>query len=347
MVSVVWKNNKQILQWTKQDLENNFSFLSVVKNVDNLPTYYLELKQFNQNFFILKSHDNIPLGYIPDFALNEVKNVASDILEDLFILQDHSLLFKPDLEFTQRNKLLDSLALRLLKESTNLTEIKKWRNEKYSIWIKHNTKEPYILIERSMAGLFGIITYGIHINGYLFDKDTNELKMWIPRRSATKPTWPSMLDNVVAGGLSYPYSIYETALKESSEEANLSPQFINDNIKSTGVLSYFHYPKDIKTDTFVDESSFLVGEVEYIFDIQFPNDNSIVPKPNDDEVENFNLLTLQDVIDNLQKLNFKPNCGLVTLDFLIRHGYITPENEPNYFQIVNAMHRTLPFPTRN
>ena len=38
--------------------------------------------------------------------------------------------------------------------------------------------------------------YGVHMNGYLLT-DNGKFKMWIGRRSATKPTFPGLLDNMV------------------------------------------------------------------------------------------------------------------------------------------------------
>ena len=38
--------------------------------------------------------------------------------------------------------------------------------------------------------------YGVHMNGYLLTDD-GKFKMWIGRRSATKPTFPGLLDNMV------------------------------------------------------------------------------------------------------------------------------------------------------
>jgi len=35
---------------------------------------------------------------------------------------------------------------------------------------------------------------------------------------------------------------------------------------------------------------------------------------------------------------FKPNCALVLLDFMIRHGLITAENEPNFLEIMTRLH---------
>lgn len=38
--------------------------------------------------------------------------------------------------------------------------------------------------------------YGVHINGYS-QSDDGELSMWLARRSATKQTYPGLLDNLV------------------------------------------------------------------------------------------------------------------------------------------------------
>jgi hypothetical protein len=38
---------------------------------------------------------------------------------------------------------------------------------------------------------------------------------------------------------------------------------------------------------------------------------------------------------------FKPNCGLMIVDFLMRHGLITVEDEPDFFEISWRCHRDL------
>lgn len=35
----------------------------------------------------------------------------------------------------------------------------------------------------------------------------------------------------------------------------------------------------------------------------------------------------------------------VLIDFFIRHGILTPENEPDYIEIVARLHRRFEFPT--
>lgn len=58
---------------------------------------------------------------------------------------------------------------------------------------------PLLLIERASAVYFGIRAYGVHVNGYVEQADGSIL-LWVGRRSASKSTWPSKLDHIVAGG---------------------------------------------------------------------------------------------------------------------------------------------------
>jgi len=58
------------------------------------------------------------------------------------------------------------------------------------------------------------------------------------------------------------------------------------------------------------------------------------------------LLDVEKVKEKLSQGLFKPNCTLVVLDFFIRHNILTPENDPNYLEIVARLHRKFEFPTR-
>ena len=57
------------------------------------------------------------------------------------------------------------------------------------------SEKPLFNIERACVALFGLKSYGCHINGYV--KKNGEYFMWIARRSKTKQTFPGMLDNFV------------------------------------------------------------------------------------------------------------------------------------------------------
>ncbi|KAK6203189.1 thiamine pyrophosphokinase [Scheffersomyces amazonensis] len=210
-----------------------------------------------------------------------------------------------------------------------------WRNELYTVY--NPSSVPYLHLERAFSVLTGCITYGTHLCGYVpANKSSNgKLKIWIPRRSKTKSTFPGLLDNTVAGGLGYPYGIWETVVKESYEEAGLSGSFIESHTKAAGVLSYMYLTEDNRVQP----------EVEFLYDIEFDDEHTVVPIPVDGEAEDFQLLEVEDILVKIKNNEFKPNSALVVIDFLIRHGIITPESEKFYGQIVSRSHRRLPFPT--
>jgi hypothetical protein len=83
-------------------------------------------------------------------------------------------------------------------------------------------------------------------------------------------------------------------------------------------------------------------ECQYVYDLELPRDT--IPKPNDSEVQEFYLWTVEEVQEHLANGEFKPNCALLVLDFFIRHGILTSENESNYDEIKRRLHRDLGFP---
>lgn len=54
------------------------------------------------------------------------------------------------------------------------------------------------ILKRSFipTGLLGVLQYGVHVNGYFTD-GSGQVFMWLARRSPTKQTWPSKLDQIV------------------------------------------------------------------------------------------------------------------------------------------------------
>jgi hypothetical protein len=82
--------------------------------------------------------------------------------------------------------------------------------------------------------------------------------------------------------------------------------------------------------------------VIYTYDLELPAD--FEPRAHDGEVEAFELWTLDRLADTLREgEEFKPNCALVAIDFLVRHGYIDP-GEPDYLAIVAGLRRPPALP---
>lgn len=157
----------------------------------------------------------------------------------------------------------------------------------------------------------GIRNYGVDINGYVRDPQRG-LCIWLQQRSDTKQTWPGKWDNMVGGGLSVGYGIKETAVKEAAEEASIPSDLVK-HIVSAGCVSFFF-----------ESDRGIFPNTEFVFDLELPVD--FTPTNADGEVQAFELLPAKECIEKLFSADFKTTSCPVVIDFLIRHGVITPEN---------------------
>lgn len=196
-----------------------------------------------------------------------------------------------------------------------------WRDELYPV-VSSFYDQPVMLVERAAATHLGIKAYGVHVNGYVRQPD-GSLKLWVARRSLTKPNWPGKLDHIVAGGQPHGLSCRENVEKECAEEAGIPPALAA-RARPVGAVSYLTI-----------SASGYKPDVLFCYDLELPHD--FVPTPQDGEVSEFALKPLEEVADIVATTTeFKTNCCLVIIDFLIRHGYITPEM-PGYLQLVTGL----------
>lgn len=305
--------------------------LEIVKECD-LFAYNGQGPSNSQSLYYLKTHDNqATLGHI-------VPEVATQLLqypEFVTLQKTNELIINPELSTVEQRSAKVAEIASKLRASGKFITLKGWRNELYTAY--YPTHTPYFHTERAFSPLLGIVMYGVHINGYIPPASSEEeLRLWIPRRANNKATFPSMLDNTIAGGLGGGLGPYETAVKEGYEEAGMQEEYIKQNLRQAGVVSYIYVCEE--------EGGLIQPEVQYVYDLQFKEGMS--PQPIDGEVQEFYLMGLAEVMERLRDREFKPNCALVIIDFLIRHGYVTAENEPEYLEIVSRLHRMLGFPTR-
>ncbi|KAH9474577.1 hypothetical protein JR316_0013039 [Psilocybe cubensis] len=235
---------------------------------------------------------------------------------------------------------------------SNVCGPKKWRNEMYPVYSDPFGFHDHPLVagheeglnfafemERSACALFGVVTYGVHLSIYdevLQEDGQRKLRMWVPTRALTKPTFPGLLDNTVAGGIPSGMPIFDSLVKECMEEASIEPEIVNKYTRAVGSISYFYRAS----------TGWLQPEVEYVYDIQIPpnvDPAPFTPRPLDGEVESFEFVSHDKLLQQLQAGLFKPNCGLVILDLFIRLGYITPDNEPDFLKIINRLHGTFDY----
>ncbi|KAF9484087.1 nudix hydrolase 20 [Pholiota conissans] len=228
---------------------------------------------------------------------------------------------------------------------------KKWRAEMYPVYADPLGVHDHPLLagyedglnyafemERSACALFGVVTYGVHMSIYeeIVEDGRTSLRIWVPTRALTKPTFPGLLDNTVAGGIPSGMSVFECLVKECMEEASIEADVVTKHSRAVSSISYFYRTS----------KGWLQPEVEHVYDIAIPSgvDHApFTPRPLDGEVESFEFVSHERLLEQLRSGLFKPNCALVIIDLLIRLGYITPDSEPNYTKIINRLHGSFDY----
>ena len=270
-----------------------------------------------------------PIGYRP-FLIDGVRfgwvgsEFAARLKEwpDLFTVSEDDVSLAPSLgDFDSRSNAVKTP----LRELTKENYIEAWRDEMYPVTADWHTP-PAMQIERAACPYFGIRAYGVHLNGYVRKPDG--LYMWVGRRDRTKKTYPGLLDNIVAGGQPIGLGLLENLVKEAGEEADI-PEALAQTATPVTLLSYTHLmPEKPKGGVKPDQV--------FCFDLEVPA--GFEPTPVDGEVESFHLWPIEKVAEIVRDgFDFKFNCNLVIIDFLIRHGIINPDTEPDYAALVQGL----------
>ena len=150
-----------------------------------------------------------------------------------------------------------------------------------------------------------------------------------------------MLDNSVAGGIAAGEDPFECLVREAGEEASLPGALVRKLVIPVGTISYFH----VRDRRAGGETGLFQPEVQYIYDLRLAQDIEL--KPSDSEVQEFQLWNLEKVMQALRGGQFKPNCALCLVEFLVRHGHVHAGNEPCFLELVPRMHRRIIFPEKN
>ncbi|KAG0175240.1 hypothetical protein DFQ28_002100 [Apophysomyces sp. BC1034] len=307
------------------------NLLQVVANCDNFP--YERNRQSTE-----KIHQFVPfrlglhvIGHVLPEVVAALKEYSAALSPSPFELSDQAYIsFSSWVDSFDKRTGVVKKVMDEWREQRKFKALAGWRNEIYPVYGDFSRKDNVAFVmERAATPLLGVSTFGVQLNGYVREQD-GSIKLWVARRVLTKPTWSGMLDSCAAGGITYKYSTKETIVKECDEEAYI-PSEIAQNAYNVGVISYYIYT-----------SSGLQPETVYVYDLQLPSD--FMPTPRDGEVECFYLWSLEKVMETLLNGEWKPNCALVAIDFMMRNGMITADSEPDYIDISYRLHRRLEFP---
>jgi hypothetical protein len=237
---------------------------------------------------------------------------------DVFVATDSTVGLSPALRgYAERTAAVDRV-LRSLREDG---WFRGWRNEAYAVGPSFG--EWLLQMERAAVPAFGARAYGIHVNGFV--GRGAEMRLWVGRRSRHKPTFPGQLDHLVAGGQPAGLSLEENLLKESAEEASL-PAGLARRARPVGIVSYL-----------MENEEGLRNDVLFNYDLELTPD--FRPVNADGEIEEFFLWSIDRVVRELSDTgNFKFNVAFVIIDFLIRHGFLGPEDS-SYLELVGNLRR--------
>ncbi|KAF2994530.1 hypothetical protein E8E13_003410 [Curvularia kusanoi] len=314
----------------------SFTNLSLVSQTDAFPYADVDpaayLARVNTYYQLRVAGHDYALGYVLPSVAEVFRGTPGWDLDDA----ERILTLSAGSDADSRSAAVET-SLLALRATGHFKVLDKWRGELYAVYGRD--KELLFRVERAASPLFGVVTYGVHLTAYTRDEVTGEIKIWTPRRAKTKQTYGGMLDNAVAGGISAGESPFESLVRECAEEASLGEELVRSRVKAAGTVTYWY----VRDERAGGETGLLQPEVQYVYDLELPKD--VVPKPGDDEVEEFYLWSVEEVQAAMARGEFKPNCSLVVLDFLIRHGILTEAKERDFIEIVSRLHRRLEFPT--
>ena len=217
-----------------------------------------------------------------------------------------------------------------LRSAYNNGIVSYWANELFPVYA--STGEHILDMDGCGVDPFGIVSYAVHMIAYVTTKENkNETrKFWVPRRAKTKMSYPGMLDNTVGGSLRSGERAIDCIVREATEEGGFPEEYMRENVRACGTPSY-------QIDRTDNSREGCQHQVQYLYKIEVQE--GFMPKPCDGEVEEFILIGIEEVVGALRRGEFKLNCGMTWMSYLVRHGIVNAENEKRLVEICARMHR--------
>ncbi|WP_431858635.1 DUF4743 domain-containing protein [Azospirillum sp.] len=256
--------------------------------------------------------DGVRIGWIRHALAEELPDVDPG-----FVVSAGRVTLAPEVrDFEARSAVLAHAAAYVVEKGL----ARKLRGEFYPVLPKWGA-EPLARIDRAVVAHFGIAAYGLHVNGFV--RTPAGLELWVGRRAMDRGVAPGQLDNLIAGGQPIGLTLAENLVKEAEEEAGIGPELIGRAVPVGAVTYLMENEHGLKPDTL------------FLYDLELAPD--FEPRNTDGEVAAFERWPLDRVAESVHDtLDWKFNVNLVVLDFLIRHGWLTPEH-PDYLEIVHGL----------
>ncbi|MDX8406605.1 MAG: DUF4743 domain-containing protein [Mariprofundus sp.] len=260
------------------------------------------LNSWNPENFLPFVMDGIRMGWIRHAFAEHLAGFP-----ECFIVSPAQVVLNPALQgFDARSGAVAAV----LEQLAGCGAVRQLMGEMFPVFA-HFGEHAALQIDRAVVSQLGTRAFGQHLNGYVQTGDG--LMMWIGQRASDRGVFPGRLDQMVAGGLPHAISLSDNLAKECMEEADVPPEMAA-MAKAVGEVSYCcEVERGIRRDTL------------FCYDLLLPE--SFTPRCNDGEVAGFELMPIAQVAEIVRDSEaFKPNCNLVVIDFLLRHGFIRQED---------------------
>ncbi len=259
---------------------------------------------------LARALDFDPAGFVPWRADGEI--VGWVLPETARALGDFPGVFRSSgaaLTLRPRGRAARSAALeRVARELARRGLVTGWRDERYAVGSPAG-RGPLFDLERSAMRRLGLHMRAAQLNAFV--RSQGALRMWVARRSPTKPIDPDRLDNLVGGGIAAGMDARGTLVKECWEEAGISLALAG-RATPAGRLHIRHAVAEGLHD-----------EALMVFDLELGG--GFVPANRDGEVSEFMLLEVPELVARLGAGEFTVDAGSVAIDWLERHGLAPPE----------------------
>jgi 8-oxo-dGTP pyrophosphatase MutT (NUDIX family) len=246
-----------------------------------------------------------------------------------------------------------------------------WRDEIFAV-PDLRTLKPLATMERAAARFWGTLTFGAHATGFVRGADGRPSHLWIAQRSQSKATDPGLFDNLIGGGVPFDQSPPQALVREAFEEAGLAPEPLQGTAPmdgagdrqwglALGAPSRLHVPHAPHAPqgsarlgpadspwTPVSRSVLRVHrdvphglQHEWLvcFDVELPP--GVRPHNQDGEVAGFTCMPLAQAAAVAASPRMTVDASVVTLDFLLRHGLLPPDQTQELTPAVAAL-RVVP-----
>jgi 8-oxo-dGTP pyrophosphatase MutT (NUDIX family) len=174
-----------------------------------------------------------------------------------------------------------------------------WRDEQLAVGNPQG--EVIATVERGAVRVLGVATRAVHLVGLAPDG-----RMWVQKRSRTKPNNPGMWDTLMGGMVAAADTLDEALARETWEEAGLHIAALSGVAHGGHVL--FGRPSR--------EGGGMGYMVERIDWFQATVPQGVEPANQDGEVEHFDLLDLGQVLHQVAQGVFTQEAGLVIAGFV-------------------------------